>query len=161
MDRELVINKLAAIGLDPSLVGFYYIADMLEILPSMPIDGDSMSTMYMDIAAKHNTSASSIERSVRYAIERFYSSTLCESPMLIADINKGKCTNKQFLYKLRVMLKEETGHFSDGRVWALRERSAFKYDVLVYACGGCYTAYVGSHDACINFILNGGNAHAV
>jgi hypothetical protein len=161
MNRELIANKLTSIGMDPALTGFHYLLDMLELAPDVPTIGDGMCQLYEKVAQRHNTSSTAVERSMRHAVERFYEQNVCESPALCADMNKGKCVNKSFLYKLRVMLKEDSGHFSDGRAWVLRERNVDKYDVLVYVNGGCYTAFVGTHNACINFILNGGKVNAV
>lgn len=161
MNRELTINKLASMGLDPSLTGFHYIVDLLELAPDIPADGDNMGDLYRKVAEKHGVTFTSVERTVRHAIERFYYHGGCADPTLAADRMTGKWSNKAFLYKLRIALKGDMGCFSDGRSWVLREHNIDKYDVTIYACGGCYTAFVGSHEACIKFILNGGKVNAV
>ena len=108
-------DMLLALGVKPNLKGFHYLVDAVDIYLNHKGDLSITKGLYPEIARKHNTTGSRVERSIRHAIEltadcnpygemeRFFGTT--------TNMNKGKLTNSEFIsvFALRLAREEREG----------------------------------------------------
>lgn len=158
MTKEIIRTKLAHLGLDPSLCGFNHLVELMTILPEEP---GNIVTLYADAAKLRNTTGPRLERGIRHMVDRFYDEHIDVHPLLCPNAASGRLTISQFAYKLRLLLKEDSGYTKDGRAWVILETGNNRYEVRVFVAGGNYWVYRGSHNDCVNYILGGGMVNAV
>lgn len=153
MNKDVIIDKMVSLGLDPSLSGFTYAVDMLEVLPDTTKVVGCMCPAYGEVAKRHSATSARVERAIRHLVERYYLNTSVAHVhyMLGCDAESGKLCNTSFLYKLRRVIMEDTGYFADGTQWALH-KAADKWCVRLYIAGGSYTAIIGTHADCAHYI---------
>lgn len=75
--REAAKMSLLMMGMSPNLVGYYYLAEAISMAAEKYAAGDWqiwVSKLYEQIAIERKTSPASIEKAVRYAIEKSYAS---------------------------------------------------------------------------------------
>lgn len=100
--EKIATNYLREIGVPTHLKGYYYLRDAIVM---GIIDGEyfEMITkrMYPDIAKKHNTTPSRVERAIRHAIEVTWNrgniEKLEEIFAYTVSPRKGKPTNSEFI----------------------------------------------------------------
>lgn len=64
------VDILLSIGIPAGVKGFNYICDAMEIFDTDPYYADGkICALYHDIAQKHNTTSSRVERAMRHAFE--------------------------------------------------------------------------------------------
>lgn len=103
MNKELVIKStLKELGVTPGMLGYRYIVDAIS---SIVDDQDKLRNilkgLFADIARKHNTTVSRVERAIRHSIEVSY----VQAPLAVIDnifgntvpISRDKPTSKQYL----------------------------------------------------------------
>lgn len=66
--KDKVVDLLIGFGITPSLKGFYYILDAVEVFIDNP--NIKFMDMYEVIAIRHNTEARRVERSIRHAFSK-------------------------------------------------------------------------------------------
>lgn len=68
--KTSTVDILLSIGIPAGVKGFNYICDAMEIFDSDPYYADGkICALYHDIAQKHNTTSSRVERAMRHAFE--------------------------------------------------------------------------------------------
>lgn len=68
--RDSTMDVLLRIGIPAGVKGMTYICDAVELFDTDPYYPDGkMSSLYADIAHKHNTTPSRVERAIRHAFE--------------------------------------------------------------------------------------------
>lgn len=153
MNKALIESKMARIGLDPSVSGFGYMAELLE---AMPAEHTSFMELYNVVAAKHGINHYRVERNVRMLIERFYDEHVNVHPLLCPNMHSGRLTNSQFMCRLRMLINEDAGYNKDGSQWVILEHGENTFEVRVFATGGNFWAKRGTRDECLTYIMNGG-----
>lgn len=159
MRKEVIIDKMNDMGLDPSINGFWQLAELLE---RSPASGDLCAT-YEAVGAAHGYSGPSIERNIRHLIERFY----CENanvPMILrVNASTGKLPNRQFIGKLRIYMHHDTARLADGTELVITKHpeNAQMYAVRKYTDNSNYVVQEGSYEDCVKFIENGGHANVI
>jgi hypothetical protein len=131
------------------LDGFELLADILEYLNNNPDAG--VFDSYEATAKKHRTNVACVERSLRTLITRFYKDHADVHCVFAPSYDKGTLANKSFIYKLNMLLYEDSGYFRDGRTWYLC-CIGDRWEVKIFYEGGQYTAMRGTHEECINYI---------
>lgn len=105
-----ISKKLRDIGVSTSTLGFNYIKSaLMMIAEDEQILHLMTKRLYPDVAKKHNTTATRVEKAIRYAVEKsFLYGDLSEIEKLgICNISKGKLTNGEFLGAVYETLKYE------------------------------------------------------
>ena len=73
-NKNIELRKvLIKIGISSNVKGFYYILDSVEIIKKQKIH-TNVTTIYEMLSKKYGASPSSIERSIRHAIQQAYKS---------------------------------------------------------------------------------------
>lgn len=99
--REKITQKLLELGIKPSLKGFYYLVDAIEICAD---DRNAMiGDVYKQIAESNMSTYSRVERSVRHAITKVDFS----SKEIVEFLNANKrLTSKEFITIFALKIKE-------------------------------------------------------
>lgn len=103
---------LKEIGIPCHIAGYKYIRDIIEILKKEPYKINKLvKEIYVEIAFKNKTTPSSVERAIRYAIEKVF--TYGDSEEIYKYFgssyskDKGKPTNKEFIAMMTELIKQE------------------------------------------------------
>lgn len=156
--KDLARQRMLYLGLDPSLDGFELLADILEHLSSNCDAG--MFDGYEVAAIKHNTTVSRVERCLRTLIARYYADHAEVHEAFAPSYDKGILANKSFIYRLNLLMYEDSGYFRDGRTWYLC-CAGDRWEVKIFYEGGQYTATRGTHEECVSYIEKELNKYVV
>lgn len=70
MDMNHIVNILLSVGVPAGTKGFTYICDAMELFDSDPYYADGkICVLYHEVAKKHNTTSSRVQRAIRHAFE--------------------------------------------------------------------------------------------
>ena len=100
--KKKVENALIELGITPYLKGFYYISSAVEIILKSNGKVRIVDGVYVDIAKEFDTTASRVERAIRYA----FSKVNIENKAFIEYLGTDKLTNGALLYTLAYRLKD-------------------------------------------------------
>jgi len=115
---ELITNTLHKLGIPSHYKGFSYIKEIIYLLLNDDNSSINLSEdLYKRVAQKYNTNISSVERSVRYAIEIGYSRANYgfQEELFENSTNPltNKQTNKEFLITVANKIKLERNKYLD------------------------------------------------
>ena len=103
--RSDIIDILLAVGIPANIKGFTYIRDAMELFDTDPYySSGKICSLYADIAKKHRTSPSNVERAIRHAFETATSKGNREMVKRYLDlvntqISVTKCDAEHCIYK--------------------------------------------------------------
>ena len=108
--EKKVAQLLKKVGVPPHLKGYEFIKTaVLMVLNDEGLIHAITKELYPDIAKKHKTTASKVEKAIRHAAEICFDNML---PEMIEELfgncisfNKGKATNSQFIATLVETIK--------------------------------------------------------
>lgn len=106
-------DLLMDIGMPVSINGFSYAAEATELLVKKGKSGCSVCQLYDDLAKRFGNAPGSIERSIRYAVEKMLENDCTKAvearERIFRNTIKGrKITNREFLWALaRYIWREE------------------------------------------------------
>lgn len=117
-ERQAVSDILLQLGMDPSLRGFGYIVTSVEILLQNPEAIHSiMDTLYPDVAKKHNTTGSRVERSIRHALDQIWRIENSETFKILLNVDIEKqdkpLKNSRFLALMYMAMSSAYPSFTD------------------------------------------------
>ena len=109
---QKIKEVLMKLGMSPKLKGYRYIVTSVELLTKWGRTTKSMTlNLYPEVGKIHGTSATSVERAIRYAIEdTWLKGSYSDQADLFGSFisaDKGKPTNSDLLYALVVFSEEE------------------------------------------------------
>ena len=112
MLKNRISRLLLEMGLPASLNGYRYLLDAVSMATEEPLALRKVSGyLYPQIAKNHNATPSSVERSIRHAIEViFYRGSRKAVIHVFKDLyadNTGKPTNTHFIAHIAEYLKNE------------------------------------------------------
>lgn len=110
MNRERVEKELMRMGFRIGVAGFRCLIDALDLIsedktPYVP----HMMELYKAVGRRNGCSQSNAERNIRYAIKTYYDRNPEYPVELTPDFRKGTLSNREFLMRLRSMMKERFG----------------------------------------------------
>lgn len=164
MNEVVISNQMAHLGLDPSLLGFRYMVDLVKMIDEA---GDpaavQVTKAYHDIAKRFGSTWMRVERNIRTVINHYYDTHSTYHTLLEPDAVHGTLHAASFIARLWYILRQDRGYFPDGSCWAIHRISTEfgKYEVRVYIAGGNYTAFTGTREGCNKYIHKGMNEHVV
>ena len=112
--EALVTNIIHEVGVPAHIKGYQYLRDgIIMVIEDTQVLNQITKQLYPDLAKKHKTTPSRVERAIRHAIEVAWNRGQVEVVQSIfgytIDANKGKPTNSEFIAmiadKLRLELK--------------------------------------------------------
>lgn len=104
--RSDIIDILLAVGIPANVKGFTYIRDAMELFDTDPYySSGKICSLYADIAKKHRTSPSNVERAIRHAFETATSKGNREMVKHYLDLVNTQ--NSNLLRTLYLRLKQE------------------------------------------------------
>lgn len=107
---KYLVSLLHGLGISSNLIGYKYIKQAIVL--SLEHPKKSTVELYREIADIYDTRPSSVERSIRYAVETGFSKgdqELIESLFgYSVDENKGKATNSEFIATIVERIQLET-----------------------------------------------------
>lgn len=108
---ERIEDKLLALGIKPNVRGFRYLAQAVEIWVERGGCIAITKELYPEVADRHGTTGSRVERAIRHAIEVAADSCGYEDFAEIlgttTNMNKGKLTNSEFIATLALLVERE------------------------------------------------------
>lgn len=110
-----IMDILLEMSIDPGLYGYAYLTDAILLCYKNEKAIKSMTKkVYPTVAKKHKTSVKSVERNIRYAIERAFEKvdkksfkSLQRCFYSLINPKSGKVTNTVFIGKLTAVLRVE------------------------------------------------------
>ena len=100
-ENKKIQQVLLQIGVPTNLIGFLYLASAEEFVLNDPTELYKVTGLYADIAKKHHTSISKVERAIRHAIELAWGrgnvDLMTEYFGYTINQEKGKPTNSEFI----------------------------------------------------------------
>lgn len=111
MNRERVEKELMRMGFRIGVAGFRCLIDALDLIYSedKPPYVPHMMELYKAVGRRNGCSQSNAERNIRYAIKTYYDRNPEYPVELTPDFRKGTLSNREFLMRLRSMMKERFG----------------------------------------------------
>ena len=112
--EALVTNIIHEVGVPAHIKGYQYLRDgIIMVVEDMDVLNQITKQLYPDLAKKHKTTPSRVERAIRHAIEVAWNrgeiNTIENIFGYTVDSNKGKPTNSEFIAmigdKIRLELK--------------------------------------------------------
>lgn len=112
--EALVTNVIHEVGVPAHIKGYQYLRDgIIMVVEDMDVLNQITKQLYPDLAKKHKTTPSRVERAIRHAIEVAWNrgeiGTIENIFGYTIDSNKGKPTNSEFIAmigdKIRLELK--------------------------------------------------------
>ena len=112
--EALVTNMIHEVGVPAHIKGYQYLRDgIMMVVENMDVLNQITKQLYPDLAKKHKTTPSRVERAIRHAIEVAWNrgeiGTIENIFGYTVDSNKGKPTNSEFIAmigdKIRLELK--------------------------------------------------------
>jgi two-component system response regulator (stage 0 sporulation protein A) len=112
--EALVTNMIHEVGVPAHIKGYQYLRDgIIMVVEDIDVLNQVTKQLYPDLAKKHKTTPSRVERAIRHAIEVAWTRGQLETIENIfgytINANKGKPTNSEFIAmiadKLRLELK--------------------------------------------------------
>ena len=112
--EALVTNMIHEVGVPAHIKGYQYLRDgIMMVVEDMDVLNQITKQLYPDLAKKHKTTPSRVERAIRHAIEVAWNrgeiSTIENIFGYTINANKGKPTNSEFIAmigdKIRLELK--------------------------------------------------------
>lgn len=104
--RDDTMDVLLRIGIPASAKGLTYICDAIELFDTDPYYPDGkICSLYNDIAHRHDTTASRVERAIRFAFETAL--TRGDKELLEQYIDVANSQNSNLLRSLYFRLKRE------------------------------------------------------
>ena len=112
--EALVTNIIHEVGVPAHIKGYQYLRDgIIMVIEDINVLNQITKQLYPDLAKKHKTTPSRVERAIRHAIEVAWTRGQIETVESIfgytVNANKGKPTNSEFIAmiadKLRLELK--------------------------------------------------------
>ncbi len=112
--EALVTNIIHEVGVPAHIKGYQYLRDgIIMVIEDINVLNQITKQLYPDLAKKHKTTPSRVERAIRHAIEVAWTRGQIEAVESIfgytVNANKGKPTNSEFIAmiadKLRLELK--------------------------------------------------------
>lgn len=113
LTRKYIMNYLQDMGFKSSVAGTKYLQEVMFLLVSgeKKIDGTNVSELYAAVGEICNNSEANIEKAIRVAIEATWRtsklSALQKYYPFVYDEDKGKPTNRDFIYNLSYKLRSE------------------------------------------------------
>ena len=103
--KNKAINALIEIGIPADIKGFEYIVDMMVMYQDEKLRHAGMAEKYKAVAEKRNTTASKVERALRYAFSIALASGNQEA--LMKYLSSANTTNGSLLHVLYLRLEQE------------------------------------------------------
>lgn len=100
--KETITNTIKRLGISPSLLGYYYIREAVELtMEDFNYVNAMHKKLYPAIAKKFDTTVSRVERAIRHAIETGFLRADIEFVNELFNYSiasaKGKPTNSEFI----------------------------------------------------------------
>lgn len=104
--EALVTNIIHEVGVPAHIKGYQYLRDgIIMVVEDMDVLNQITKQLYPDLAKKHKTTPSRVERAIRHAIEVAWNrgeiSTIENIFGYTVNANKGKPTNSEFIAMIR------------------------------------------------------------
>ena len=104
--EALVTNIIHEVGVPAHIKGYQYLRDgIIMVVEDMNVLNQITKQLYPDLAKKHKTTPSRVERAIRHAIEVAWNrgeiNTIENIFGYTIDSNKGKPTNSEFIAMIR------------------------------------------------------------
>ena len=104
--EALVTNVIHEVGVPAHIKGYQYLRDgIIMVVEDMDVLNQITKQLYPDLAKKHKTTPSRVERAIRHAIEVAWNrgeiNTIENIFGYTVDSNKGKPTNSEFIAMIR------------------------------------------------------------
>ena len=104
--EALVTNLIHEVGVPAHIKGYQYLRDgIMMVVEDMDVLNQITKQLYPDLAKKHKTTPSRVERAIRHAIEVAWNrgeiNTIENIFGYTVDSNKGKPTNSEFIAMIR------------------------------------------------------------
>ena len=104
--EALVTNIIHEVGVPAHIKGYQYLRDgIMMVVEDMYVLNQITKQLYPDLAKKHKTTPSRVERAIRHAIEVAWNrgeiNTIENIFGYTVDSNKGKPTNSEFIAMIR------------------------------------------------------------
>lgn len=104
--EALVTNIIHEVGVPAHIKGYQYLRDgIMMVVEDMDVLNQITKQLYPDLAKKHKTTPSRVERAIRHAIEVAWNrgeiNTIENIFGYTIDSNKGKPTNSEFIAMIR------------------------------------------------------------
>lgn len=104
--EALVTNIIHEVGVPAHIKGYQYLRDgIIMVVEDMDVLNQITKQLYPDLAKKHKTTPSRVERAIRHAIEVAWNrgeiNTIENIFGYTVDSNKGKPTNSEFIAMIR------------------------------------------------------------
>ncbi len=108
--QQIISEQLVKIGIPTNFVGYQYIIEVVILLiKAGDFHKEITKDIYPAIAKKYNTTAAGVERAIRNAIEKAWNTTdisiLEKYYSQSVNPEKGRPTNKEFIYYLTIRIK--------------------------------------------------------
>lgn len=103
--KNKAINALIEIGIPADIKGFEYIVDMMVMYQDEKLRHAGMAENYKEVAEKRNTTASKVERALRYAFSIALANGNREA--LMKYLSSTSTTNGSLLHVLYLRLEQE------------------------------------------------------
>lgn len=108
--RDSTMDVLLKIGIPAGVKGMTYICDAMELFDTDPYYPDGkISSLYADIARKHDTTSSRVERAIRHAFETALTKGNQEMLEQYLDVANTQNSNllKSLYFRMRQKAKRE------------------------------------------------------
>jgi two-component system response regulator (stage 0 sporulation protein A) len=104
--EAIVTNVIHEVGVPAHIKGYQYLRDgIIMVIEDIDVLNQVTKQLYPDLAKKHKTTPSRVERAIRHAIEVAWTRGQLETIENIfgytIDSNKGKPTNSEFIAMIR------------------------------------------------------------
>ena len=97
--RPEIANELITIGFDISLSGFSQLLEAIDIMMEDP--SIKITVLYHEVAKRHNTTYSRVERNIRHAVTQFYNESYDVPKYLLPTHGDDtKLNNREFLHRM-------------------------------------------------------------
>ena len=112
MNRTVITKTLKELGISPSLYGYTYLTDAIELViqDETLIRRRVTKELYPTIAKRYKSKWTHVERNIRHCIEVAYNrgniDLLYDVFGYSIDARKGKATNSEFIATIAEYLKE-------------------------------------------------------
>lgn len=103
--RKKIIDTLLDLGIPAGVLGFGYIVDAIELIQEKEWRDGKIIVLYYEIGKKNNTTASKVERAIRWAFESAFRSN--NSEKLKKYLGAQEHTNSNLLHALYYKISEE------------------------------------------------------
>lgn len=104
--RNSTMDVLLKLGMPAGLKGIIYICDAMELFDKDPYYNDGkICSLYNEIAKKHNTTVSGVERAIRHAFEKALDNGDEENISYYLD--ETNTTNSNLLHTLHFRIQQE------------------------------------------------------